>query len=113
VCCKYFEKYDSELEAVQLKANNVMDKYQDWSKVLIEPTSMNEARLFSLESRVHEEEEIRIKEYEFVREAIKKLIYSLEQSNISTIDEIASTTANLNKSTTDGFGLQFQSTGMG
>jgi hypothetical protein len=53
VCCKYFEKYDSELDKVQLIANNVMDKYQDWSKVLIEPASMNDARLFSLESRVH------------------------------------------------------------
>jgi len=55
-----------------------MEKYQDWSKVLIEPSSMNEARLFSLESRVHEEEEIRIKEYEFLRDSVKKLIYSFE-----------------------------------
>jgi hypothetical protein len=59
-----------------------MDKYQDWSKVLIEPASLNDARLFSLESRMHEEEEIRIREYEFVRDLMKKLIYSLEQSNI-------------------------------
>ena len=59
-----------------------MYKYQDWSKVLIEPASLNDARLFSLESRMHEEEEIRIREYEFVRDLMKKLIYSLEQSNI-------------------------------
>ena len=59
-----------------------MEKYQDWSKVLIEPASLNDARLFSLESRVHQEEEIRIKEYEFIRDNIKKLIYSFEQSNI-------------------------------
>ena len=59
VCCKYFEKYDVELEAVSIKAQNVMDKYTDWSKVLIEPASMNDARLFSLESRVHQEEELR------------------------------------------------------
>ena len=65
-----------------------MDKYNDWSKVLIEPASMNDARLFSLESRVHEEEEIRIKEYDFLRDLIKKLIYSLEQSNIHQIDSI-------------------------
>ena len=65
-----------------------MDKYQDWSKVLIEPASLNDARLFSLESRMHEEEEIRIREYEFVRDLMKKLIYSLEQSNIEQIDGI-------------------------
>ena len=86
VCCKYFEKYDIELETVKIKTQNVMDKYNDWSKVLIEPTSLNDARLFSLESRVHEEEEIRIKEYEFLRDLMKKLIYSFEQSNIQQID---------------------------
>jgi hypothetical protein len=55
-----------------------MDKYQDWSKVLIEPASLNDARLFSLESRIHEEEEIRMKEFEFLKDLSKKLIYSLE-----------------------------------
>ena len=59
-----------------------MDKYQDWSKVLIEPASLNDARLFSVESRIHEEEEIRMKEYEFLRDLMKKLIYSFEQSNM-------------------------------
>ena len=69
-----------ELETVKLKSDNVMEKYQDWSKVLIEPQSLNDARLFSLESRVHQEEEIRIKEYEFMRDCMKKMIYSMEQS---------------------------------
>ena len=50
--------------------------------MLIEPSSMNDARLFSLESRIHEEEEIRLKEYEFLRDLMKKLIYSFEQSNL-------------------------------
>lgn len=86
MCCKYFEKYDIELESVSLKAQNVMDKYQDWSKVLIEPASLNDARLFSVESRIHEEEEIRMKEYEFLRDLMKKLIYSFEQSNMGGLD---------------------------
>jgi len=55
-----------------------MDKYQDWSKVLIEPTSLNDARLYSLESRIHEEEEMRLKEFDFLKDLTKKLIYSLE-----------------------------------
>ena len=64
-----------------------MDKYQDWSKVLIEPASMNDARLFSIESRMHEEEEIRIREYEFLRDLMKKLLYTLEQTNIKAMEE--------------------------
>ena len=86
MCCKYFEKYDEELAAAHLKAQSVMDKYQDWSKVLIEPASLNEARLFALESRMHEEEEIRIKEGEFVRDHLKKLIYSMEKSSVAQFD---------------------------
>ena len=45
---------------------------------MIEPQSLNDARLFSIESRVTEEEEMRIKEYEFIRDLMKKLVYALE-----------------------------------
>ena len=87
VCCKYFEKYDIELEAVRIKAKSVMDKFQDWSKVLIEPATLNDARLYSLESRIHEEEELRIREFDFMKDLTKKLIYSLEQSSVGTVDK--------------------------
>ena len=80
-----------------------MEKYQDWSKVLIEPSSMNDARLYSLESRVHQEEEIRIKEYDFLKDCVKKLIFSFEQANLSNLDEFHSVTENFNKSMPDGF----------
>lgn len=72
-----------ELESVKIKAKNVMDKYQDWSKVLVEPASLNDARLFALESRLHEEEEIRITEFDYIKDFIKKLIYSLEQYSLN------------------------------
>lgn len=64
---------------------------------------MNDARLFSLESRMHEEEEIRIKEYEFVRDLLKKLIYSLEKTSVSSIDGILGSVNAANRST-DIFG---------
>ena len=47
---------------------------------------MNEARLYSVETRIHEEEEMRIREYEYMRELLKKLLYSLEQVNMHEID---------------------------
>ena len=74
----YFEKYDIDLEEVKISMKLLNQKYADWSKILIEPASLNEARLYTLETRLHEEEEIRIKEYEFVRDLMRKLIYSLE-----------------------------------
>ena len=63
---------------MKLNMKILNQKYIDWSKILIEPTSLNDARLFALETRLHEEEELRIKEYEYMRDLMKKLIYSLE-----------------------------------
>jgi hypothetical protein len=82
VISTYFEKYDVDLEDLKINIKTLNQKYSDWTKALIEPSSLNEARLFSLETRVHEEEEIRIKEYDYLRELFKKLVFSLEQTNL-------------------------------
>lgn len=77
----------------------MQDKYKDWQRILIEPQAINEARLFSLESRVEEEENMRIREYEYVRDLFKKLLYCLEQVNMSTMDRKGLTqSTNLNLS---------------
>lgn len=78
VITKYFERYDADLEELKINMKVLNQKYADWSKILIEPSSLNEARLYALETRLHEEEDIRIKEYEYVRDLMKKLIFSLE-----------------------------------
>lgn len=78
VITKYFERYDADLEELKINMKMLNQKYADWSKILIEPSSLNEARLYALETRLHEEEDIRIKEYEYVRDLMKKLIFSLE-----------------------------------
>ena len=73
-----------------------MDKHKDWQRILIEPATMNDARLYSVETRITEEEEMRIREYEYMRDCLKKLLYSLEQVNMHTIDTkgLASSMAN-------------------
>jgi hypothetical protein len=38
-------------------------KYRDWSKVLIEPAALNDARLYSLESKASAEENLRLNEF--------------------------------------------------
>lgn len=62
VIARYFEKYDVDMEELKINMRVLNQKYLDWSKILIEPSSLNEARLYALETRLHEEEEIRIKE---------------------------------------------------
>ena len=86
VCSNYFGRYEADLEELKLRTNVLQNKYNDWSRVLIEPATVNDARLFSVESRITEEEEMRIKEYEYLRDMFKKLLYSLEQVNMQAID---------------------------
>lgn len=61
VCSGYFERYDDALEHVRHQQDLAKNKYESWSKVLIEPTSFNDARLYALETRFNEEEDMRYK----------------------------------------------------
>jgi hypothetical protein len=47
---------------------------------------MNDARVFALESRMQREEEVRIEEFEFMRDLIRKLVFSLEQLSLQHLD---------------------------
>ena len=66
------------MEGVLDQSSEVMKKYKNWSKILIEPSAMNDARLYSLEARVHQEEDIRVREFDYIRDILKKLLYSFE-----------------------------------
>ena len=57
----------------------MMIKYKEWSEILIKPQALNDSRLFVLERRIIEEEELRIKEFIILQENMKKLIYTIEQ----------------------------------
>ena len=78
VCSDWFDKTEISVEENKIRQHLLEDKYVEWQRIVIEPQSLNDARLFSVESRVNEEEEIRVKEFDFMKELIKKLVYSLE-----------------------------------
>jgi hypothetical protein len=87
-----------------------MKKYEDWSKVLIEPQTLNEARLYALETRIHEEEELRIKEFNRVKDYFTKLLFTLdEHGGISKLKlpEITSPNANSSKAALFSKRLEF------
>ena len=102
MCSNYFNKYETDLDEVKIRITNLQDKYKDWQRILIEPATMNEARLFSVETRLNEEEEMRIREYEYMRDLLKKLLYSLEQLNMSQIDNKGLANIALNTSSDAG-----------
>ena len=45
---------------------------------MIKPQELNQARLYSIDSRIKEGELTRIKDQQYVRDTIKKLIYAME-----------------------------------
>ena len=79
ICATYFEKYDMSLKVTEVRQDMVTKKLDNWSTVLLEPMSMNDARLFAAETRLHKEEEVRVEEYDYLRHMVKMLTYTVEQ----------------------------------
>lgn len=53
--------------------------------MLIKPQELNQARLYAVETRISENEQMKMREVDFLKETIKKLIYAIEQSQISSV----------------------------
>ena len=54
------------------------DRQQTWIDKLIKPQELNQARLFSVDTRIKEGELTRMKDVQFMRDTFKKLIYAIE-----------------------------------
>lgn len=70
------------MEESKLRLTTIEQKYKEWSKVLLEPTTVNDARLFAVEARIEQGENIRMQEYGFLVETMRKLAYSLESQSV-------------------------------
>lgn len=50
---------------------------------MIKPQEVNQARLFSVDTRIKEGELCRLKDLQFMRDTFKKLIYAIEQNSMA------------------------------
>jgi hypothetical protein len=48
---------------------------------------LNQARLYAIETRIQENEQAKMREVDFLKETMKKLIYAIEQSSISSVKQ--------------------------
>lgn len=55
--------------------------------MLIKPQELNQARLYAIETRIRENEQTKLRDFDFVKETIKKLIYAIEQAQISSVKQ--------------------------
>jgi hypothetical protein len=96
VCTKYFEKNDEAVTSMQEKVKIVTSAYDDFMNNVVKPQQLGEARLFAVETRLKEEEDLRILEFSHVKDVIKKLIFAIEQANLTAKDTFS--TSNLDTS---------------
>ena len=61
-------------------SKELTNQFKEWGKIVVEPQSMNEARLFSLEKKLDLTQHNRQKEIESIQTHLIKLIYSIEQA---------------------------------
>ena len=83
VCAQYFSKYEKHLlhQAEMVKA--LEQRQENWVNTLIKPQEVNQARLFSVDTRIKEGELTRLKDLQFMRDTFKKLIYAIEQQKMA------------------------------
>lgn len=60
--------------------NQLNQRCEEWAKLIVEPQELNQARLFAIETRMKESEEFKVKEVNFLKDTLKKLIFAMEQS---------------------------------
>lgn len=85
VCAQYFSKYEKHLINHQTIVKDLERQQQLWVDMLIKPQELNQARLFTIESRIKENEQTKMNEVEFLKETVKKLIYAIEQNQVSSV----------------------------
>ena len=60
-------------------------EFDKWVATVMEPAHVSEARIFTVEARVKEEEAARLDQLHFIKDVMRKLFFSLEQAQISTL----------------------------
>jgi hypothetical protein len=78
VCASYFSKYEKHLLNQQTLVKDLERQQQQWVQMLLKPQELNQARLFAVETRIKESEENKLRDVDFLKETIKKLIFALE-----------------------------------
>jgi len=88
ICATYFEKYDTVNLCNEKKFEKVNSTFIEWKDTVMKPLNNSEARLYAVETRLKETENKLFKNFAHSRDVLKKLVFALEQENISTKDSL-------------------------
>jgi len=84
---KKLSENDKEMRNLLSKMDIVTNSLEDWALKVIKPAQSNEAKIFTLEARIKEEETQRMLEANKNIDHLKKMIYALEQYSLGRIDK--------------------------
>lgn len=79
VCAKYFEKYEKVLGEQGSQVRGMERRMEEWINTLLKPQELNQARLFTLDTRIREGEMNRGQDQQYFKDLFKKLIFAIEQ----------------------------------
>jgi hypothetical protein len=99
IWANYFEKYDSDNLAFEKRFDKVNKTFVEWKDVVLKPLNNSNARLYAVETRINETENNVFSNLAYSTDIMKKLIFALEQENLSNRDSLV--TKMLEKSDSD------------
>ena len=85
VCAQYFSKYEKHLINNQTIVKDLERQQDQWVTMLIKPQELNHARLYAIEARIQENEQMKMAEFDFLKDTVKKLIYAIEHNQFANL----------------------------
>lgn len=83
----FFEKTDRQLKGADVKAEGINKMMAEFEKSFINPNRQLDGKLFSINMKMQQEELQREGQFTFLKEAVVKLIHSLESQNWSVLQQ--------------------------
>lgn len=78
VTAQFFTKYEKHLCNQQELIKTLEVRQEEWINKLLKPQEANQARVYGLDSRLDAGEKMRLKDAQFYKETIKKLVFAME-----------------------------------
>jgi hypothetical protein len=82
---------ENRVELIETDKKTIIDlkklrvDFDKWVATVMEPAHISEARIFTVEARVKEEEAARLDQLHFIKDVMRKLLFSLEQAQINNL----------------------------
>lgn len=79
ICTDYFTKHEDNVKEIQGKVSGVTQAFDEWKMYVMNPQSINEARIHSLDIKCDEIETAVNNNFNIIYAIVKKLLFTLQQ----------------------------------